>query len=489
MFEYQTNPFQNENENLNLYNPQRQVLKGKQQINIRKKAVLKTSKSFNYSKQISSKNSQGTRQRTVLGRVNANQKKNVNQNNKNSKTHKLTKNGNITLKNNQRQNGQKKVLLKRSVSQRVVSQRENSSKMMKNKERLQKKNITVKINQGENKKKNPESQKLSSFKIKKDSITGRRVVKGLYNKKKIIQKKQRKVKKKKKIYNIDRPYIKNSQYVTEFVQDIYSNQKKKEIEQMTPVDFLSIQRKVDENMRGILFDWFSEVHLKFKLKTEVLYLTCKIVDKFLEKKNIPVSKLQLAGITAMLIASKYEEIYPPEVDDFVYVTNNSYTREEILKMESVILNVLNFRVTFASPYFFIQRYIKAAGVGMKMAQYLKLKLLSNYLLELTLPRINMIKYRPSQLASAAVYLALVTLKTDPKTKLTSTMKSLFWSDTLQYYTEYKLSDILKCVRDLWKISVQVGSTDLEDKTELLTPRRKYKKKRFARVSLISIRKI
>eukprot|EP01155_Anaeramoeba_flamelloides_P049565 Anaeramoba_flamelloidesc41615_g3_i1.p1 GENE.c41615_g3_i1~~c41615_g3_i1.p1 ORF type:complete len:259 (+),score=47.37 c41615_g3_i1:742-1518(+) len=258
---------------------------------------------------------------------------------------------------------------------------------------------------------------------------------------------------------------------------------------MTPVDFLSVQRKVNETMRGVLFDWFSEVHLKFKLKTEVLYLTCKIMDKFLSKKNVPVSKLQLAGITAMLIASKYEEIYPPEVDDFVYITSNSYTREEILKMESLMLNVLHFRVTFASPYFFIQRYIKAAGVGMKMAQYLKLKLLSNYLLELTLPRIKMIKYRPSQLASAAVYLALVTLKTDPKTKLTSKMKSFFWTDTLQYYTKYKLTDILECVRDLWKISVQVGSADLNDKTELLIPRRKYKKKRFARVSLISIRKI
>ncbi|KAJ3440054.1 cyclin-a2-4 [Anaeramoeba flamelloides] len=487
MFEYRTNPFQNENENLNLYNPQRQVLKGKQQIGNRGKATLKTSKSFNYSKQISSKNSQVTSQRTVLGRVNANQKKNVTQKNKNSKTHKLSKNGNTRLKKNQSNNGQKKVFLKRSVSQRVGSQRENSNKL-KNKERITTKNVTVKINQGENKKKKPESQKLRSFKIKQDTNVGRRVVKGLDNKKKIIQKKQRKVKKK-KIYNIDKPYIKNSQYVTEFVQDIYANQKKKEIEQMTPVDFLSVQRKVNETMRGVLFDWFSEVHLKFKLKTEVLYLTCKIMDKFLSKKNVPVSKLQLAGITAMLIASKYEEIYPPEVDDFVYITSNSYTREEILKMESLMLNVLHFRVTFASPYFFIQRYIKAAGVGMKMAQYLKLKLLSNYLLELTLPRIKMIKYRPSQLASAAVYLALVTLKTDPKTKLTSKMKSFFWTDTLQYYTKYKLTDILECVRDLWKISVQVGSADLNDKTELLIPRRKYKKKRFARVSLISIRKI
>ena len=86
-------------------------------------------------------------------------------------------------------------------------------------------------------------------------------------------------------------------------------------------------------MREILTDWLIEVHLKFKLLPETLYLTVNLIDRFLSTTQIMRNKLQLVGVTAMLIASKYEEIYPPIVNDFVYITDNAYTREEILQME------------------------------------------------------------------------------------------------------------------------------------------------------------
>jgi len=86
-------------------------------------------------------------------------------------------------------------------------------------------------------------------------------------------------------------------------------------------------------MREILVDWLVEVHLKFKLLQETLYLTVNIIDRFLEKENVMRNKLQLVGVTAMLIASKYEEIYPPIVTDFVYITDNAYSKKEILEME------------------------------------------------------------------------------------------------------------------------------------------------------------
>ena len=90
-------------------------------------------------------------------------------------------------------------------------------------------------------------------------------------------------------------------------------------------------------MREILVDWLVEVHLKFKLLPETLYLTVNIIDRFLEKQNVMRNKLQLVGVTAMLIASKYEEIYPPIVTDFVYITDNAYSKKEILEMEEQIL--------------------------------------------------------------------------------------------------------------------------------------------------------
>ncbi|KAJ3425763.1 cyclin-b1-4 [Anaeramoeba flamelloides] len=417
MFEYRSNPFRNENENTNLYNPQRQILKGKSQILNKKVGSLKTSQSFNNTTKLFN-NKQTTRQRSVFGRINSN----INVNNQNNL--------------NQRKQNNPKVYLKRSVSQRAVTQNTK--------------------------------QQLNQNKVRQQPNPN--------PKKKANQKKKKKI-----IYNIDKPNMKNPQYVTELVDDIYKHKKKKEIEQMLPINFLSNQKVVNDKVRGTLLDWLCEVHLKFKLKTEVLYLTCKIIDKLLSKVSVPIRKLQLTGLTAMLIASKYEEIYPPEVNDFVYISDNTYTREQIINAEAMILNVLNFRVTYVSPYFFIQRYIKAAGVGLRSTQYLKLKLLSNYLLELSIPRVNMVKYKPSQLAAAAVYLALVSLNTK------TLNKPLLWTDTLQYYTKFKLSEILKCARDLRKIAIHVAGVDLNDENEFLSARKKYIKKRFARVSQVPIR--
>jgi cyclin B len=97
-------------------------------------------------------------------------------------------------------------------------------------------------------------------------------------------------------------------------------------------------------MRAILIDWLVEVHLKFKLVNESLFLTINLIDRFLEKEQVSRQKLQLVGVTAMLIACKYEEIYPPIVKDFVYITDNAYTKEEILSMERKILTTLDFNI-------------------------------------------------------------------------------------------------------------------------------------------------
>lgn len=83
-------------------------------------------------------------------------------------------------------------------------------------------------------------------------------------------------------------------------------------------------------MRAILVDWLIEVHYKFKLLPETLFITVRVIDRYLEKQLVQKSKLQLVGVTALLIASKYEEIYPPEVKDFVFITDNTYTKEDVL---------------------------------------------------------------------------------------------------------------------------------------------------------------
>jgi len=111
-------------------------------------------------------------------------------------------------------------------------------------------------------------------------------------------------------------------------------------------------------MRAILVDWMVDVHLKFKLLSETLFLTVNLIDRYLSIKQIQRSRLQLVGVAAMLISTKYEEIYPPTVKDFVYITDNAYSKEEILTMEFDILQTLDFDIQQTSSYRFLERYTK-----------------------------------------------------------------------------------------------------------------------------------
>lgn len=113
-------------------------------------------------------------------------------------------------------------------------------------------------------------------------------------------------------------------------------------------------------MRSILVDWLIEVHNKFELMPETLYLTINIVDRFLSMKVVPRRELQLLGISSMLLASKYEEIWAPEVNDFVCISDNAYIKEQILAMEKAILGKLGWYLTVPTPYVFLVRYIKAS---------------------------------------------------------------------------------------------------------------------------------
>jgi hypothetical protein len=119
---------------------------------------------------------------------------------------------------------------------------------------------------------------------------------------------------------------------------------------------MSEQVDITERMRAILVDWMVEVHVKFKLLTETIFLSVNLVDRFLAVKPITRTKLQLVGITAMLLASKYEEIYSPELRDFIHIADKAYTREEILRMERLMLTTLDFNLSCSTPLHFLRRY-------------------------------------------------------------------------------------------------------------------------------------
>jgi len=193
----------------------------------------------------------------------------------------------------------------------------------------------------------------------------------------------------------------NPQQVADFAQDIFENCLRQEKETQPACDYMSkTQKDIHEKMRSILVDWLVDVHYKFKLVPETLYLTVNLIDRYLEKEEVSRQNLQLVGVTAMLIASKYEEIYAPIVKDFVYITDNAYSKEEILHMEMKMLHTLDFEVNYTSSFRFLERFIKVGKVDAILHH------LSRYFLELSLVNYHMLKYGQSLLASAALYLAM-----------------------------------------------------------------------------------
>ena len=173
-----------------------------------------------------------------------------------------------------------------------------------------------------------------------------------------------------------------------------------------------------------------EVHLKFKMVPETLYLTVLLIDRYLEKKQVRRSKLQLVGVSALLLSAKYEEIYPPELRDLVYITDRAYNKQEILEMESEIAITLDYQLTIPTVHSFLCRYLKAAHADRTMVQ------LACYLAERTLQEYGMVKFLPSTVAATAVYIARKSLKRHP------------WSPTLVKYTNYDEADMAPCAESM-----------------------------------------
>jgi hypothetical protein len=123
--------------------------------------------------------------------------------------------------------------------------------------------------------------------------------------------------------------------VTSYVQEMYTHFREKEKTTSVRPGYMKKQLHINERMRAILVDWLIEVHLKFKLVPETLHLTINLIDRYLSLQEVNRSKLQLVGVTSLLIASKYEEIYPPELRDLVYICDRAYTRSDVSPWSSI----------------------------------------------------------------------------------------------------------------------------------------------------------
>lgn len=257
----------------------------------------------------------------------------------------------------------------------------------------------------------------------------------------------------------------DAQMCTAYASNIYEHLHRTETKRRPSVDFMEkIQVDINASMRGILVDWLVEVAEEYKLVPDTLYLTCSFIDRFLSGNVVPRSELQLLGVTCMLIAAKYEEIYAPQVDEFCYITDNTYRRDQVIAMERRVLKFLHFEISYPTTKSFLRRFIRAAQAD--QAPSLQLEFLGNYLSELSLMEYGFLGFLPSLCAASAVYLAKFTL--DPHQHP--------WTPTLQHYSGYRPLDLKECVTAMSALQLNTKGCTLP------AIREKYRQPKFKAVS-------
>ncbi|XP_017330255.1 cyclin-A2 [Ictalurus punctatus] len=223
----------------------------------------------------------------------------------------------------------------------------------------------------------------------------------------------------------------NVNEVTDYASEIHTHLRAMEVKCRPKAGYMKKQPDITNSMRAILVDWLVEVGEEYKLQNETLYLAVNYIDRFLSSMSVLRGKLQLVGTAAMLLASKFEEIYPPEVAEFVYITDDTYSKKQVLRMEHLVLKVLSFDLAAPTIVQFLTQYF------LKQRVCNKVESLSMFLGELSLVDADpFLKYLPSQMAAAAFILANYTIT------------GASWSKALAEMTGYTLEDLMPCIQDL-----------------------------------------
>ncbi|KAI9118074.1 hypothetical protein K1719_010406 [Acacia pycnantha] len=255
-----------------------------------------------------------------------------------------------------------------------------------------------------------------------------------------------------------------------YVSDIYKYLYKMEAEpkRRPKPDYIEkVQKDVTANMRGILVDWLVEVAEEYKLLSDTLYLAVSYIDRFLSTNQVPRQRLQLLGVSSMFIASKYEEISPPHVEEFCYITDNTYRKAEVVEMEAAILKSLTFEMGSPTVKTFLRKFTGITSENQKTPN-LQFEFVCCYLAELSLLDYNCLKFLPSLVAASVIFLANFTIR--PKVHP--------WNSALQKCTGYKPAELKDCVLILHDLYLARRGGSLQ------AIREKYKQHKFKYVAML-----
>ncbi|KAF5210089.1 putative G2 mitotic-specific cyclin [Clavispora lusitaniae] len=217
--------------------------------------------------------------------------------------------------------------------------------------------------------------------------------------------------------------------VSEYVGEIFPYLHELERKTLPDANYLYKQTQLKPRMRSILVDWLVEMHQRFRLLPETLFLAINTMDRFMSVEVVQIDKLQLLATGSLFIAAKYEEVFSPSVKNYAYYTDGSYTEDEILQAEKYILTILDFDLNYPNPMNFLRRISKADDYDVQS------RTLGKFLLEITVVDYRFIGMLPSLCSAAAMYIARLALGKDP-----------VWNGNLIHYSGgYRVEDMKECI--------------------------------------------
>lgn len=219
----------------------------------------------------------------------------------------------------------------------------------------------------------------------------------------------------------------------EYINDIWESFIEKEkFNNYSFNDIINIQTDIKVSMRCILIDWLISLQDKFFINAKTLFLTINLIDRYLSKKLIFRTKFQLLGVTALFIAMKYEEMYMKNITEFVNLTAQAFDKNEILDMESVLIDLVDFNLDLPLSIDFFGALSSVYEFDKKEYKF------GNFLLEAFLLDIDCCKYKQSDIGLAFCYIILGLRQ----------MKNLNPNGEINFIKYY--SELYKINFDIWK---------------------------------------
>jgi G2/mitotic-specific cyclin 1/2 len=229
------------------------------------------------------------------------------------------------------------------------------------------------------------------------------------------------------------------------------------------------QPQITPKIRAYCIDWVVELHrllsqtYQTSIQADTLFSCICLFDRFLSNKIVSKEKIYLVILGCFFVSSKFEETFYPSADQLLKFAPQLGNREDLLKVERIILNELKYSLGAPTALTFLKRFAKAAHADATIG------MVSRFITEYSLSSYSLsTNYLPSHIAAASIALALRIVGRPP------------WSATLQYYTGFTYEQLMPCMQEMREL-VQKAPTL---KTQAIY--KKYSQAKYLQASLITV---